>query len=196
MVADTNQSFPTFLAGTQVLFNGIPAPLIYAQAGQVSAIVPWELKGSSSTAVTVEYQQANSTPVTASIAGSSTALFTLGGGYGPGAILNQDYTVNSASNPAKAGSVILLYGPGGGALQASATDGALAMGAELLQANVSVLVGGQPAQVLYAGTAPGLVNGLVQINVQLPEGVTGAAVPVLATFGQYISQSGVTVAIQ
>jgi len=157
--------------------------------------VPWELAGSATAAVTVQYQEANSS-VTVAVAGTSTALFTLGGGFGPGAILNQDYTVNSPSNPAAGGSVILLYGTGGGALQGSATDGALAPGAALLQANVSVLVGGQPAQVLYAGAAPGLVNGLVQINVQLPAGVTGDTVPVLATVGQYISQSGVTAAIQ
>ncbi|MGA2724822.1 MAG: hypothetical protein ABSG79_20735 [Bryobacteraceae bacterium] len=195
VAADASKTFPTSLGGTQVLFNGAPAPLIYTQAGQVSAIVPWELAGSATAAVTVQYQEANSS-VTVAVAGTSTALFTLGGGFGPGAILNQDYTVNSPSNPAAGGSVILLYGTGGGALQGSATDGALAPGAALLQANVSVLVGGQPAQVLYAGAAPGLVNGLVQINVQLPAGVTGDTVPVLATVGQYISQSGVTAAIQ
>lgn len=197
VAADGNKTFPTSLSGTQALFNGIPAPLIYTQAAQVSAIVPWELTGSANAAITVQYQEGISTPVTASIAGSSTALFTaLGGGFGPGAILNQDYAVNSPPNPAKAGSVILLYGTGGGALQGSTTDGALAPGAAQLKASVSVLVGGQPAQVLYAGAAPGLVNGLVQINVQLPPGVKGDAVPVLATVGQYISQSGVTIAIQ
>lgn len=114
---------------------------------------------------------------------------------GAGAILNQDYTVNSLSNPAAAGSVVFLYGSGGGLLQSSTTDGALASGAASLQTNVSVLVGGQPAQVLYAGAAPGLVNGVTQINIQLPAGVKGSAVPVLATVGQYASQS-ITVAIQ
>lgn len=197
VAADGSKTFPTSLAGTRVLFNGIPAPLIYTQAAQVSAIVPWQLVGSATAAVVVQYQGASTTPVTASIADSSTALFTAsGGGFGQGAILNQDYSVNSPSNPAKAGAVVLLYGTGGGALQSPSVDGALASDAVSLKASVSVLVGGQRGQVLYAGAAPGLVNGVVQMNVQLPAGVTGGAVPVLATVGQYISQSGVTVAIQ
>jgi hypothetical protein len=36
-----------------------------------------------------------------------------------------------------------------------------------------VTAGGQPAQVLYAGNAGGEVGGVVQINLQLPAGVTG-----------------------
>jgi uncharacterized protein (TIGR03437 family) len=196
VVADGTNGYPTSLSGTQVLFNGIPAPLIYTQAAVVSAIVPWELIGNTTAAVTAQYQGASSAPVTVAVAGSSTALFTATGeGFGAGAILNQDYSSNSPSNPASAGSAIILYGTGGGAFQGSATDGAVAAGAAQLTASVSVLVGGQPAQVLYAGAAPDLVNGVVQINVQLPAGITGAAVPVLATVGQYISQS-VTVAIQ
>ena len=197
VVAAGDKSFPTSLAGTQVMFNGIPAPLIYTQAGQVSAVVPWELSGSATATVTVQYQGVSSTPIMAVVAGSSAALFTAsGGGFGQGAILNQDYSVNSPLNPAKGGSVILLYGTGGGALQGPADNGVLASGAAQLNSRVLVVVGGQPAQVLYAGTAPGLVNGVVQINVQLPAGITGNAVPVLATVGQYISQSGVTIAIQ
>lgn len=64
----------------------------------MSAIVPWEHTGSSHSLVTVRYQQMYSLPVTASIASSSTALFTLGGSYGPGAILYHGYTVNSPAN--------------------------------------------------------------------------------------------------
>ena len=197
VAADGSKGFSTSLAGTQVLFNGIPAPLIYTRASQVSAVVPWALAGTATAAVTVQYQEIRSPPVNVAVAGTSMGLFTaLSSGFGPGAILNQDYSPNSPSNPAKAGSVILLYATGGGSLQGSASDGALAPGAAQTNASVSVLVGAQAARVLYAGAAPGLTNGLVQGNVQLPAVVTGNAVPVLATAGQYISQSGVTVAIQ
>jgi uncharacterized protein (TIGR03437 family) len=37
---------------------------------------------------------------------------------------------------------------------------------------VSVAVNGEPATVLYAGIAPGLVQGANQINVQLPADIT------------------------
>ena len=62
--------------------------------------------------------------------------------------------------------------------------------------NVSVQVGGQPATVLYAGGAPGEVEGVLQINIQLPNGVTGPNVPVALTIGNVTSRPGVTVAIQ
>jgi uncharacterized protein (TIGR03437 family) len=61
---------------------------------------------------------------------------------------------------------------------------------------VSVTVGGQPANVLYAGAAPFEVEGVLQINIQLPPGVTGMKVLVTITVGSAASQFGVTVAIQ
>jgi hypothetical protein len=61
---------------------------------------------------------------------------------------------------------------------------------------VSVTVGGQPATVLYAGAAPFEVEGVLQINIQLPPGVTGMKVPVTMTVGSAAGQSGVTVAIR
>ena len=46
-------------------------------------------------------------------------------------------------------------------------------------APVSVKIGGLDAQVLYKGAAPGLIHGVGQINVLIPQGVApGDAVPV------------------
>jgi uncharacterized protein (TIGR03437 family) len=62
---------------------------------------------------------------------------------------------------------------------------------------VSITIGGQPAQVLYAGGAPGEVAGLMQINVQIPAGIqTGNAVPVVVSVGNVPSQAGVTIAVR
>jgi len=62
---------------------------------------------------------------------------------------------------------------------------------------ISVTIGGLSAQVLYAGGAPRLIAGVLQVNARIPESVaTGAAVPVSLTVGQATSQAGVTLAVR
>jgi hypothetical protein len=52
------------------------------------------------------------------------------------------------------------------------------------------------ADVVYAGAAPGAVNGLIQINAVVPEGVPrGAAVPISVRFGPYESPAGTTLPV-
>ena len=46
----------TMLGGTQVFFDNIAAPMIYSSAGQVSAIVPYEVARRFNTELRVEYQ--------------------------------------------------------------------------------------------------------------------------------------------
>src|ERR1017187_9100666 len=52
---DSSGKFSTNLAGVQVLFDGTPAPLVYAVAGQVSAIVPYEVAGKPQTVIQYQY---------------------------------------------------------------------------------------------------------------------------------------------
>ena len=61
---------------------------------------------------------------------------------------------------------------------------------------VSVSIAGHDAQVLYAGAAPGLVAGLMQINVVVPDGVTGDALPIVVMVGRKASAAGVTIAVR
>jgi uncharacterized protein (TIGR03437 family) len=63
-------------------------------------------------------------------------------------------------------------------------------------APVSVQIGGQNGIVLYAGTVPGSVAGLMQINVQLPPQLPSGDVPIVVMIGAASSQPGVTVALQ
>jgi uncharacterized protein (TIGR03437 family) len=61
---------------------------------------------------------------------------------------------------------------------------------------VGVTIGGVQAQVVYAGPAPGEIQGLFQINAIVPNGITpGSAVQILLTVGQAQSQIGVTIAV-
>ncbi|MGA2114422.1 MAG: SBBP repeat-containing protein [Bryobacteraceae bacterium] len=153
-----------FDARTQILFNGVAAPILYTSPTQINAVVPFELDWQTA-AITVKNATQTIGPATMNVLAAVPALFTLdGSGSGQAAALNQDGSVNSAANPAARGSVIQLFLTGAGALTPSPADGSITPlappFATLVQA-ASAIYG----QVVYAGAAPGLVAGVVQINL-------------------------------
>jgi uncharacterized protein (TIGR03437 family) len=194
-----NGTLETTLSGVQVLFDGNPAPLIYVSSTQVSAVVPYEVNGETSTQVQVIYQGQKSNVVTVPVTTAEPGIFSLdGSGSGAGAILNQDGSLNSPTNPAASGSIIVLYATGEGQTNPAGVDGELdgSPAPKPLQ-TVTATVGGLPATVIYAGGVSGLVAGVLQVNIQLPQGVTPAnAVPVTLNIGGANSQTGVTAAIK
>src|SRR5262249_34482283 len=141
--------FPTSIANTRVLFDEIAAPLVYTSIRQIAAIVPFGISGTAATKVLVETGSGRSNPVMMTVSGSAPALFTAdASGKGAGAILNQNQSVNSASNPENRGSVIVLYGTGAGPMSPMPVDGALIVDANTrIVAPVSVTIGGQAAEV-------------------------------------------------
>ena len=196
---DANGNIATLLAGTRVLFDGVPAPIIYTSATQVSAVVPYAIAGQTTTVVRTEFNGVQSTGIQISADDSAPALFTANAsGGGQIAALNQDSSINSPSNPAAPGAAVVLYATGGGAWTESIPDGQIT-GSHLVapRAPVFVSVGKLPAQVLYAGTAPGLVNGALQINIVLPkELIGGPAIPIQISVGKYTSPPGTTLAVK
>jgi uncharacterized protein (TIGR03437 family) len=184
------------LAETQVFFDGIPAPLYFARSDQINAQVPYGVASKTSVQIQVQYRGSPTNPVAVSVAGSAPGIFAVSGGSGPGAILNQDSSPNSAGNPAARGSVVVLYATGEGETSPAGVDGQLSetpFASPLLA--VSARIGGLPSEVLFAGPAPGFA-GLLQVNVRVPAEVTsGATVPVELTIGTESSQTGVTVAV-
>jgi uncharacterized protein (TIGR03437 family) len=187
------------LSGYAVYFNGVAAPLLYVSSTQVGTVVPWSVSGPSAT-VQVTSGGQSSPATTINIAPSAPGIFTTSGsGVGQAAALNQDATVNSSSNPAAPGSVIVLYATGGGLMTPASQDGEITPLSPLpkLQLPVTVLIGNQTATVQYAGAAPGLIAGVVQINAVIPAGTAaGSAVPVSIQIGQPVSPSGVFIAVQ
>ena len=112
-----------------------------------------------------------SAPVTVATAAAAPALFTSdASGKGQAAAINQDNTVNGAATPGPAGSVVSLFGTGGGAL----TNDVL----RRISLPDSATIGGLDAPVLYAGAAPGEPDGLIQINIQVPAGLAPGAAQV------------------
>jgi uncharacterized protein (TIGR03437 family) len=185
------------LAGVQaVLFNGTAGPLLYATAGQLAAVTPYGVNGAN-VQVTVQGGGASASPVTVALAPTVPGVFTIdGSGRGQAAALNQDNSVNAATAPAAPGSVLSLYVTGEGQTSPPGVDGKPAA-APLPQplAPVSVTLGGLPAQVQYAGGAPGIIAGVMQVNVTVPLGALGV-VPVVVTVGGVASQAGVTVVVR
>ena len=189
----------TKLADAVALFDGIPGPMAYASANQVNAIAPFGLS-SQSAQIQIGYQGRLSDPFSIAVAPSSPGVFSAdGSGSGQGLIINQDGTLNSAGNPASVGSVILLYATGAGLFSPAGVDGAVVTADSLPRVilGVTAEVGaGQPAEVLYAGGGPGIVEGIVQVNLRIPSGApTGPAVPIVLRIGDRTSQPGLSVAL-
>jgi uncharacterized protein (TIGR03437 family) len=183
---------------TRVLFDGVPAPMIYASAGQTSATVPYSVHGKTSTKVEVERFGVRSTPITMQVTSAVPALFTLNSaGFGPGAIVNQDGSVNTDANAAERGSVVILFGTGEGQTDPGGVDGLLALKTlpKPMQP-VRVTIGGKQAEVLYAGAAPGMVAGVMQINVKVPADVAPGNATVVIGIGSASSPETVTMSVK
>ena len=188
----------TLLADTRVFFDGVAAPLIYVYNKQVSAIVPYSVAGKTSVQVQVEYSGVRTNLLTVPVADTAPALFTSdSSGRGPAAAFNQDFSYNGPLKPAPPGSIVVLYGTGEGLTTPAGVDGkpALAVYPKPMQP-VSAKIGGLDADVLYAGAAPALVAGVLQINLRIPPGVPSGPAPVVVTIGDRASQAGVTVFVQ
>lgn len=176
-------------------FNGQSAPILYAGANQINTVVPYELAPDG--AATLELVQDSSRALLPiPLAPVSPALFTVdSGGTGQGAILNQDYSYNAESSPAPRGSTVMIFGTGFGTLLRVPAGEATALATTARP--VTAAIDGVPAEVSYAGEAPGLIPGLVQINVQIPEALpanTQASLS-LHVAGRF-TQPGVTISIR
>jgi len=195
---DSSGHLSNNVAGTQVLFNGTAAPLIYTRADQVAAIVPNGVAGQESVQVQVKYNGQTAPAFTTTPAVTAPGLFTLDqSGQGQAAILNQDNSINTAANPAERGSTVVLWGTGQGLSDPDWAEDVLAPSPLPQPKNkVNVNIGGQWSQIFYAGAAPGLA-GVIQVNVKVPDGIKpGSKVAVLMRIGNATSQAGVTMAVQ
>jgi uncharacterized protein (TIGR03437 family) len=131
------------------------------------------------------------------VAASAPAIFTVSAGTGLAIALNENGTLNSPVDPAARGSIVTLYATGDGVEDPAAIDGqpaALPLPKPTLP--VTLTVGGYPANILFAGAAPGFA-GLLQINARVPSGLASTRnVPVVLRIGTAASQTGVTLAVR
>jgi uncharacterized protein (TIGR03437 family) len=163
---------PFELAGVRALLDGRPAPILYAQRDQVNLVAPFGLPSEGYAVVQLLRDGAEISRVVTALRPASPAVFPVADAW---AILNPDGMLNSPQSPAPAGSIVALWGTGTGALSPTPLDGAVtAPPFAAIEAPVRVLFSqGREAEVLYAGAAPGLVQGVVQINFRIPAPADG-----------------------
>jgi uncharacterized protein (TIGR03437 family) len=193
----------TTIGGVEVLFSGTPAPMIYASSTQVSAVVPYEIASAANPSVRITYEGQTSDAYPLSLAASAPGLFSQNAsGGGQGAILNQDNTLNWSANLAAPGSIVQMFLTGEGQTNPPGVTGAITS-ATLPPPQVTpapalpiqVWIGGQPAVYTYAGEAPGMVAGVMQLNVRIPANVQPGLDFVVVSIGGKMSQGGIMVSL-
>jgi uncharacterized protein (TIGR03437 family) len=139
----------SLFSGTTVSasFNNLPATIVFSNATQINLLVPSALAGQTAAQLVVTVDGVSSAPMSVVVAPFEPGIFS-------GGIVNQDGSVNSASNGAATGSIIAMWGTG---LSGNGT--------------ITANIGGQNiATPYYAGPAPGL-PGVQQINLVIPTGL-------------------------
>jgi uncharacterized protein (TIGR03437 family) len=185
-------------ANPTVWINGVNAPVLFAGAGQINAIVPFGLDLGGPAALEVRAGSTVLSKLTTTVAPAAPGVFTQSGaGSGPGAVLNQNSTLNTYDNPAARGSTIMIYGTGFGRLASTVRDGASIGEPIALQVTPVVTIGGIEAAVSYFGNAPGQIAGLSQINAVVPAQLAASlSTPVVVTSGGVTSPVGVNIAVK
>jgi len=180
---------PTTLADTQVLVNGIPAPLFMVSGPQINFQLPMSTPLGTNLLEVVRVstgQTLGSFPIT--VQTTSPALFYTnvhtaaafsgtdpcrGGRTGicyQALANNEDGTPNSESNPALHGTTIHLFGTGQGVVPGAPADGDVAADQIPTPDKPRVYLGGAEVtnNVTYSGLAPGQI-GQWQIDLKIPD---------------------------
>jgi uncharacterized protein (TIGR03437 family) len=194
---DQNGILPTEWAGTTVYIDGIAAPLLYTWTSQVAVVVPYGVTTGSG-GVTVQYQGQIPVQLPVTVAATAPGVFTAdGSGKGQALALNEDLSTNSASNPAPEAGAVWVYITGQGAVTPAVPDGSPnSAGYATPVLPVTATVGGQAAIVQFAGGRNGLSAGTIAVQIRIPGGLHGDAIPVTVQVGNASSQAAVTIAVQ
>jgi len=183
---DPQGGIPRSLGDVQVLFDGRPAPVLYAQSRQINALAPVELSGQTQTIITVLFAGATVGSITVPVSefGSPGIFRTRPSVSSQAAAINQDGTLNGPSNPAVRGSLVSVFGTGFGLLSPTcATGGPNPHGPANLAPGLTVFIADAQAPgvpvtfvpAVYAGSAPDQPCGVVQINMTVPDYVSPGA---------------------
>lgn len=179
---------PRQLAGVEVLLNQKPVPLFFVSPGQINFQVPVDAPETGTADLVVRETASGQVLAagTAQMAVASPGLFTLNArGSGPVAAVNEDGSINSATNPARPGVVVSLYATGYGNVAGAPQEGNAAQGIIETSERPRILINNVaiPEQnVLFSGLAPGFV-GLWQINFRVPDDAApGNALPIVILY--------------
>ncbi len=112
------------------------------------------------------------------------------------AVVHSDYSLVSASKPARSGEILTLFASGLGPTRPGVDPGQpfTADPVQIVNSPVELTVNGKPAEVLYAGGYPGTVD-RYQVNFRVPEGTIAGLVAVQLT-SAWITGPEVKIAVQ
>lgn len=192
---DASGRVSTLLEETQVLFDGVAAPILFASYFQTNVQVPYEVAGQKTVSVKLSYRGIPSNVAKLQVVDAAPGLLTLLG-TNFAAALNEDATLNSSSNPVSRGSIVTFFSTGAGVLSPAVPTGAPAQPPLAVPAQAAtVTLNGSKAEILSATAAPGLV-GAIQLNVRVPQDMPVESTPeratVVLTIGDMPSRFGVT----
>ena len=195
----------TTLNGVSVTFNGVQAPLQFVSTGQINAQLPWNVLSSGTTgtaSVVVTRNGAPSAAQTVQVGPFSPGIFAVNNNA---IAINPDGSIAAPTGaipginakPAKiadpGGLVILCTGLGD--VSPAGVNGAASLDAlRTATTTPTVLVGGKPVQVAFAGLSPQFV-GVNQINVGLPAGTPTGLVSLQIQVGDIMTSASVTIAV-
>jgi uncharacterized protein (TIGR03437 family) len=177
--SDISESrFPTELSCIGVEVRGVRAPLTYAQDNQINAQIPTIADRGVVPVVVIANpgtpNERRSDPMNITLAGSSPAFFRFLPASNIAAIFAESGQFIGTAG-VKPGDVIALYATGLGQLDPVYQAGEIIDGAVKLKDTLTIEWGGTAlaaSEVLYAGSAPGLISGVYQINVRVPATAT------------------------
>jgi uncharacterized protein (TIGR03437 family) len=175
---------PTNLAGSSVVLAGRQAPLLFANDGQVNAVIPYGTSVNTGQQVILLRGSSISVPQIVTLAPVAPGIFSRDGtGKGQGTIfVGNSTTLADHANPVRVGDVAVIYCTGLGEVNPPVPTGSAAPFAphSATVNPVGVMIGGVAASVQFAGLTPGLV-GVYQVNAVVPAVAAGDQVPVVIT---------------
>ena len=165
--------WPKLLGDVDVYIDGEAAPLLYVSAKQINFQIPASVAGKTQVTIEVYHQKVLRARSSARVAVAAPGVFPQ--------IVMEDGSINSSTNPAARGSIVLLFATGMGTAPLNTLD---------------IKIGTMPGQILWAGPAPGL-PGITQINLRLPSGFFSAGgQPVNLKIGSFSAPAGLSVYLQ
>jgi uncharacterized protein (TIGR03437 family) len=172
---DADGQLPKSAGDTRVLFDGVPAPMIYSLTGQVSAVVPYAVSGA--TRIQVEYLGVASVAISVPVAAAAPGVFLCGNKPAVAVMINNSeggkISCNDDFVAPGPGSVVTFFLTGAGAVTPAIGDGQMpappVFPAPVLPWSVSF--GGMKAKPCAASFIGLIYPGVIQVNACVPEGV-------------------------
>lgn len=167
-------------ANPHVSFDGNPAPVIFSDANQITTVVPFHVDALV-TGLQIDGVRGFNLRVWPAVPGLFTANRS---GKGQLDARNQDGSANSKDNPAETGSIVTVYITGAGAMVPTIGDGELGPVTPPFPVPLFPIlaqVNGAVAGVMFAAQAPGMVAGIVRVDIQIPSGTQSGDAKVMVS---------------